>query len=117
MKFSVDVFLGASPSLPRGLFWELMVVWGGEGGHLFSLGKRSSLIKIPACHAGVPGSIPGEGASFFAIFFLVECSLSFVLSFGVGFVGIAHLVAEIWPFQNCTSFFFWDGRRGGGEGG
>ena len=43
MKFSVDVFLGASPSLPRGLFWELMVVWGGEGGHLFSLGKRSSL--------------------------------------------------------------------------
>ena len=73
--------------------------------------------KIPACHAGVPGSIPGEGASFFAIFFLVECSLSFVLSFGVGFVGIAHLVAEIWPFQNCTSFFFWDGRRGGGEGG
>ena len=50
--------------------------------------------KIPACHAGVPGSIPGEGASFF----VVAYSLSFVLSFGVGFVDIASLVAEIWSF-------------------
>ena len=24
--------------------------------------------KIPACHAGVPGSIPGEGAFFFFVF-------------------------------------------------
>ena len=28
--------------------------------------------KIPACHAGVPGSIPGEGASFLLFFFLLN---------------------------------------------
>ena len=28
--------------------------------------------KIPACHAGVPGSIPGEGASFLLFFFLLH---------------------------------------------
>ena len=44
------------------------------------------------------------------MFFLVAGFVSFVLSFSVGFVDIAHLVAEIWPFQNYTSFFFFFGK-------
>ena len=48
--------------------------------------------KIPACHAGVPGSIPGE--LLFAFFFLPV--LTSALSFDVGFILFAPSVDEIW---------------------
>ncbi|URD98749.1 hypothetical protein MUK42_36927, partial [Musa troglodytarum] len=30
-----------------------------------SVGRCSIVVSIPACHAGDPGSIPGNGASIF----------------------------------------------------
>ena len=47
--------------------------------------------KIPACHAGVPGSIPGEGAYFFvfvcfiSLFFVFFCEFFFFFSKMLGF--------------------------------
>ncbi|PVH65670.1 hypothetical protein PAHAL_1G048700 [Panicum hallii] len=67
--------------------------------------RCSIVVSIPACHAGDPGSIPGNGAPFLLIILGMQvcCSInSSYRSFGV--TPVVRL-SECAPSFLCTSFF------------